>query len=209
MVLTFIDIFLSLPMKNRDIYIFYWNSIEKFCFTVYSFAMHSLEIVALKTSGNTLHPLKKMPLPGYWDADHDRPRTRNTRHSNAQCTNICISKSPTFSRRMSILLHASVIWRLTGSIQRDTLARPLCEWINHRAKSFNCCCTSLVEWRCLKWCFSCESMASFTYFRQKKAAVNHFSTTGLLRCDHWVRHSKQLCTKIDCVTSNQDFNSAT
>ena len=39
--------------------------------------------------------------------------------------------------------------------------------------------------------------------------VNHFSTTGLLRCDHWVRHSQQLCKKIDCVTSNQDFNSAT
>ena len=38
---------------------------------------------------------------------------------------------------------------------------------------------------------------------------NHFSTTGLLRCDHWVRHSQHLCKKIDCLTSNQDFNSTT
>ena len=53
------------------------------------------------------------PLSVYWDADHDRPRTRNARHSNAQCTNILISKSPTFSLRTSILLpdllQASVI----------------------------------------------------------------------------------------------------
>ena len=41
------------------------------------------------------------------------------------------------------------------------------------------------------------------------SCVNHFSTTGLLRCDHWVWHSQQLCKKIDCVTSNQDFNSTT
>ena len=29
---------------------------------------------------------------------------------------------------------------------------------------------------------------------------NHFSTTGLLCCDHRVRHSQRLCKKIDCVT---------
>ena len=28
---------------------------------------------------DTLYPLKMTPLPGYCDADHDRPRTRNTR----------------------------------------------------------------------------------------------------------------------------------
>ena len=38
---------------------------------------------------------------------------------------------------------------------------------------------------------------------------SHFSTTGLLRCDHRVPHSQQRCKKIDCVTSNQDFNSTT
>ena len=38
---------------------------------------------------------------------------------------------------------------------------------------------------------------------------NHFSTTALLWCDHWVRHSQRLCKKIDCVTSNQDFNGTT
>ena len=37
----------------------------------------------------------------------------------------------------------------------------------------------------------------------------HFSTTGVLRFDHRVRHSQRLCKKIDCVTSNQDFNSTT
>ena len=69
------------------------------------------EVVALSTSGyrlDTLYLIKMTPLPGYWDADHDRPRTRNTRPSNAQCTNICISKSPTLLRK-SILLLASVI----------------------------------------------------------------------------------------------------
>ena len=56
-----------------------------------------------------LYPLKMTLLPGYWDADHDRPRTRNTRPSNTQCTDIFIGKSPTFSLRTSILLLASVI----------------------------------------------------------------------------------------------------
>ena len=33
---------------------------------------------------DTLYPLKMTPLPGYSDADHNRPRPRNTRPSNAQ-----------------------------------------------------------------------------------------------------------------------------
>ena len=49
-----------------------------------------------------------------------------------------------------------------------------------------------------------------TFIIQKNTErSSHFSTTGLLRCDHWVRHSQQLYKKIDCVTSNQDFNSTT
>ena len=45
------------------------------------FAMHFWEIIALTTSGNRVRPivsLKMTPLPGYWDADHGRPRTMNT-----------------------------------------------------------------------------------------------------------------------------------
>ena len=70
------------------------------------------ENVALTTFGNrldTLYHVKMKQLPGYWDADHDRPRTRNTRPSKSQCTNICINKSPTFSLRTSILLLVFVI----------------------------------------------------------------------------------------------------
>ena len=74
---------------------------------------------------DTYYPFKMTPLPGYWDADHDRPRTRNTRHSNAQCTNICISKSPSFSRRtlMLMLILALSSWLHTGGIQRDIATR--------------------------------------------------------------------------------------
>ena len=69
------------------------------------------EIIALTTSGNRVRHmhLKMTPLPGYWDADRDRPRTRNNRNSNPLCTNICISKSPTFRLRTLFLLLASVI----------------------------------------------------------------------------------------------------
>ena len=90
----------------------------------------------------TLYPLKITPLLGYWDTDHDRTRTRNTRPSNAQCTNICISKPPTFSLRTSILLIASVILAPNRKYterhfgQKKTVA-PLCEWINRRAKRLN------------------------------------------------------------------------
>ena len=41
------------------------------------------------------------------------------------------------------------------------------------------------------------------------AFLNHFSTTGLLCCDHRVRHSQRLYKKIHCVTSNHEFNSTT
>ena len=52
------------------------------------FPMHSWEIVALTTSGNRVRHIvsfRRTQLPGYWDTDHDRLRTRNTRPSNAQC----------------------------------------------------------------------------------------------------------------------------
>ena len=57
------------------------------------FAMHSWEIVALGTSGNRVRHIVSSQDDAvvglvYWDADHDRARTRNTRHSNAQCTHI-------------------------------------------------------------------------------------------------------------------------
>ena len=90
----------------------------------------------------TLYRLKMTPLPGYWDADHDRQRTMNTKPSNAQCTNICISKSPSFSLRTSILLLASVIlapsrkYTKRRFTQKTTVA-PLCEWITRRAKRLN------------------------------------------------------------------------
>ena len=55
------------------------------------------------------------------------------------------------------------------------------------------------------------SLSSHTtrIFWNKHKTVNHYSTTGLLCCDHWVRHSQHICKKIDFVTSNQDFNSTT
>ena len=93
---------------------------------------------------DTLHPLKMTmtPLPSYWVADHDRPRTRNTRPSNAQCTNIFSIKSHTFSLRTSILLLASVIFAphrkyTTRQIGKKTPVAPLCEWISRRAKHLN------------------------------------------------------------------------
>ena len=54
-----------------------------------------------------------------------------------------------------------------------------------------------------------KQQCSFWCFHIYLSCFSHFSTTGLLRCDHWVRHSQQLYKKIDCVTSNQDFNSTT
>ena len=83
---------------------------------------------------DTLYRLKMTALPGYWDADHDRPRRMNIRPSNAQCA----SKSPTFSLRTSILLLASVILApnrkyTTRHFSQKTLVTPLCEWI-----SLNC-----------------------------------------------------------------------
>ena len=104
----------------------------------------SWEIVALfpATVLDTLHPLKMTLLPGYWGANHDRPRTRNARPSNAQSTNIFVSKSPTFSLRTSVLLLASVIvgpsrkYTMRQFCQK-TLVAPLCEWISRRAKRLN------------------------------------------------------------------------
>ena len=94
---------------------------------------------------DTLYPLnlKMTSLSGYWDADHDRPRTRNTRPSNAQCTNIFISKSVTFSLRTLILLLASVSLAphrkyTMRQIGKKPPVVPLCEWINHRAKQHTC-----------------------------------------------------------------------
>ena len=86
--------------------------------------------------------LKMTPLPGYSDADHDRPRTRNSRPSIAQCTNIFSSKSPTLSLRTSALLLASVIlapsWKYRRrNLSQKTLVVPLCEWINRRGKRLN------------------------------------------------------------------------
>ena len=89
---------------------------------------------------DTLYPLKMTPLLGYWD---DRPRTRNARHSNAQCNNIFISKSPTFSLRTQILPLAAI--RLAAhrkytvrQIRQKTPVAPLCEWKNLRAERLNC-----------------------------------------------------------------------
>ena len=56
-------------------------------------------------------------------------------------------------------------------------------------------------------CFIVGTMDEMCWTHVKK--VNHFSTTGLQCCDHCVRHSQRLCKKIDCATSNQDFNSTT
>ena len=97
---------------------------------------------------DTLYPLKMTPLPGYWDADHDRPRTRNTRHSNSQCTNAFISKSPTFSLRTTILLLAPVSLAphrnyTTRQIGNKMPVAPLWEWISRRAKRLNCQVTDM------------------------------------------------------------------
>ena len=107
------------------------------------FAMHSWEIVALKTSGNHVRHIVSSQddaVAGYWDADHDRPITRNTRSSNAQCTTIFVKKSPTFSLRKSMLnitrvsTSASNRNYLVVLDSHKTTVVPLCEWINHRAK---------------------------------------------------------------------------
>ena len=84
--------------------------------------MISWETVALTTSGNRLRYIVSSQDDAIAGL-HDRPRTRNNRHRNVQCTNICISKSPTLSLRMSILLLASVILAPNRSIKRDTSAR--------------------------------------------------------------------------------------
>ena len=60
----------------------------------------------------------------------------------------------------------------------------------------------------LNGAYTCYTLV-LEYTLQCKVHFNHFSTTGLLRCDHWVRHSQRLRKKINCVTSNQDFNSTT
>ena len=65
---------------NRDVLLY--GLFIHIATTLAFFAMHSREIVALTPPGNhvdMLYPLKITPLPGYWDAAHDRPRTRNTR----------------------------------------------------------------------------------------------------------------------------------
>ena len=66
-------------------------------------------------------------VAGDWDADHHRPRTRNCRHSNAQCTKICISKCSTFSLRTSILLLASVTLAPNRHFSQITPVAPLCD----------------------------------------------------------------------------------
>ena len=95
------------------------------------------EIVTLTTSGNRVRHIVSVnmtPLPGYWDADRDRPRTRNTRPSNAQRTDIFINKPPTFSLRTSILLLASVILSPKRRFSQKMAVAPLWEWMNRRAK---------------------------------------------------------------------------
>ena len=85
--------------------------------------MHSCEIVALTTSGNRVRQMVSSQddaIAGQWDADRYRLRTRNTRHSNAQCTNVCICKSPTFSLRTLILLPALSSW-LQPEVNKATL----------------------------------------------------------------------------------------
>ena len=48
----------------------------------------------LATELDTLYPLNMMPLPGYWNADRDRTRTMNTRHTNSQCSNFLLVNLP-------------------------------------------------------------------------------------------------------------------
>ena len=136
----------------------------------------------LVTVLDTLYPLKMTPLPGYWDADHNRPR--NTKHSNAQCTNIFISKSPTFSLRTSTLLLASVSLAphrkyTTRQIGKKTRVAPLCEWINRRAKCLDC--VSVL-------CASCDSYVSkcVSYVIHKCCALASGVPTGL-HSHSWLR----------------------
>ena len=80
-----------------------------------------------------LYILMTTPL-GYWDTDRDRQR-------NAQCTNICISKSPTFSMRTSFLLLVCQLGATpevctTRQIGKKTPVAPLCELINLSATAF-------------------------------------------------------------------------
>ena len=95
------------------------------------FAMHSVKLSYWRlpaTVFDALYPLKMKPLPGYWDADHDRPRTRNTRPSNVHCTHIFSCKSPTLSLRTSILLLASVILAPNRNYTRRK--RQWCHYVN-------------------------------------------------------------------------------
>ena len=110
-----------------------------------------LGIVGLTPLGNHVRHIVSSQddaVAGRWDADHDRPRTRNARHSNAQYNNICISKSPTFSLRTQILPLADI--RLAAhrkytvrQIRQKTPVAPLCEWKNLRAERLNS--TSLMS----------------------------------------------------------------
>ena len=111
------------------------------------FAIHSWEIVTSTTCGNRV--LKTHCILARWRRCRvtrtliTTNREQGILDTNAQCSNIFSSKSPTFSLRTSILLLASVILARTGSIQGDSLARkrqcmaPLCEWVNRRENRLN------------------------------------------------------------------------
>ena len=68
------------------------------------FAKHSVKLSCWRflVTVFTLYPLKVRLLPGYWDADHDWPRTRSTRPSNAQCTTRALLR---LERTMNSLCH--------------------------------------------------------------------------------------------------------
>ena len=78
------------------------------------------------------------------------------RPSNAQCTDIFISKCRTFSLRTLILLLASVILAPNRKYTRRPFSQkmpvaPLCEWINRRAKRLNCLGFSVLHHLCCWW----------------------------------------------------------
>ena len=109
-----------------------------------------LGIVELMPSGNRVrHIVSSQDDAVAGLMGRDRPRTRNARHSNAQCTNICISKFPNSSLRKPILLLAAI--RLAAhrkytvrQIRQKTPVAPLCEWKNLRAERLNC--QMQMEW---------------------------------------------------------------
>ena len=101
-----------------------------------------LGIVELKPSGNRVRHIVSS-LDDAVAGAMGRPRTRNARHSNAQCTHLFISKSRTFCLQTPILLLAAIN-RIAAhrkytvrQIRQKTPVAPLCEWKNLSAKRLN------------------------------------------------------------------------